>query len=152
MDIPGLVQTSLNLGILKLEEQAATLIFSVRSSVESEKEELGRRLRHMTEFLGGTCVQKGDYPGWEYRQESSLRDAMVSIYERMYGKKPRVLAIHAGLECGFFSGKMEVSGLRLYRPGSVWRSYAGRKTQHLFHRKSVRIYSGGSKRTAAGIE
>lgn len=61
----------------------------------------------MTEFLGGTCVQKGDYPGWEYRQESSLRDAMVSIYERMYGKKPRVLAIHAGLECGFFSGKME---------------------------------------------
>ena len=107
MDIPGLVQTSLNLGILKLEEQAATLIFSVRSSVESEKEELGRRLRHMTEFLGGTCVQKGDYPGWEYRQESSLRDAMVSIYERMYGKKPRVLAIHAGLECGFFSGKME---------------------------------------------
>ncbi len=107
MDIPGLVQTSLNLGILKIDEEAATLVFSVRSSVESEKEELGKRLRHMTEFLGGTYEQKGDYPGWEYRQESPLRETMVSVYEKLYGKAPQILAIHAGLECGFFSGKIE---------------------------------------------
>lgn len=106
MDIQGLVQTSLNLGILKMDEETARLVFSVRSSMESEREELGKRLCHLTEFLGGTYVQKGAYPGWEYRQESPLRDTMVSVFERMYGKEPRVLAIHAGLECGFFSGKI----------------------------------------------
>ena len=62
------------------------------------------------EFLGGTCVLEGDYPGWEYLQESPLRESMVSIYERMYGQKPQVLAIHAGLECGFFCGKIEGLG------------------------------------------
>lgn len=107
MDIRGLVQTSLNLGILKMDEKEAVLVFGVRSSLESEKEELGKRLRHLTEFLGGTCVLEGDYPGWEYLQESPLRESMVSIYERMYGQKPQVLAIHAGLECGFFCGKIE---------------------------------------------
>ena len=107
MDMEGLVQTSLNLGILKLDEDAAHLIFSVRSSVESEKAELGSRLRHITEFLGGAYTQKGDYPGWAYRQDSPLRDTMSAVFERMYGKKPLVLAIHAGLECGFFSGKIE---------------------------------------------
>lgn len=106
-DIKGLVQTSLNLGILKMDEREAELIFSIRSSLESEKEELAARLRHITEFLGGTFVRKGDYPGWEYRQESPLRDIMISVYENMYGEKPQVLAIHAGLECGFFSGRLE---------------------------------------------
>ena len=107
MDIKGLVQTSLNLGILRMDEEEALLVFGIRSSLDSEKEELGERLRHLTEFLGGSCVLEGDYPGWEYLQDSSLREAMVSIYERMYGKRPTVLSIHAGLECGFFSGKIK---------------------------------------------
>lgn len=107
MDIKGLVQTSLNLGILRMDEKEALLVFGIRSSLDSEKEELGERLRHLTEFLGGSCVLEGDYPGWEYLQDSSLREAMVSIYERMYGKRPTVLSIHAGLECGFFSGKIK---------------------------------------------
>lgn len=106
-DIEGLVQTSLNLGILKLDEEEAHVIFSVRSSMESEKAELGSRLCHCVEFLGGTYSETGAYPGWEYRKESELRDTMVSVYENMYQKKPLVLAIHAGLECGLFSGKME---------------------------------------------
>lgn len=107
MDIHGLVQTSLNLGILRLEETEAKAIFSVRSSVESEKLELGNRLRHCIEFVGGTYEEKGNYPGWEYRHESELRDTMVSVYQNLYGREPKVLAIHAGLECGLFSGKME---------------------------------------------
>lgn len=107
MDIPGLVQTSLNLGILRLDENEATAVFSIRSSIESEKQELGARLRHCIEFLGGSYEEKGSYPGWEYRQESKLRDTMVSVYKTMYGEEPKVMAIHAGLECGLFSGKME---------------------------------------------
>ena len=107
MDIPGLVQTSLNLGVLRMDEQEATAVFSIRSSVESEKLELSSRLRHCVEFLGGTYEEKGDYPGWEYRHESDLRDTMVSVYKKMYQEDPKVMAIHAGLECGLFSGKME---------------------------------------------
>ena len=57
--------------------------------------------------MGGTYEEKGNYPGWEYRHESELRDTMVSVYQNLYGREPKVLAIHAGLECGLFSGKME---------------------------------------------
>ena len=107
MDIPGLVQTSLNLGILRLTNEEATATFSIRSSIESEKQELGNRLRHCVEFLGGTYEEKGSYPGWEYRHESELRDTCVSVFKKMYDRNPKVMAIHAGLECGLFSGKME---------------------------------------------
>ena len=107
MEIPDLVQTSLNLGTLKLMEEEAYLVFSVRSSVETEKEALGSRLRHCVEFLGGTYEETGSYPGWEYKKDSVLRDTMVRIYEKLYGEKPQVEAIHAGLECGIFSGKLK---------------------------------------------
>ena len=59
------------------------------------------------EFLGGDYEERGDYPGWEYKKDSVLRDTMVSVYQRLYGKEPKVEAIHAGLECGIFSGKIE---------------------------------------------
>ena len=84
MDIPGLVQTSLNLGILRLTEEEATATFSIRSSIESEKQELGDRLRHCVEFLGGTYEEKGSYPGWEYRHESELAEYLcVCIQENV---------------------------------------------------------------------
>lgn len=107
MEIPGLVQTSLNLGTLKLMEKEAHVVFSVRSSVETEKEALGSKLCHCVEFLGGSYEETGSYPGWEYKRDSVLRDTMVRIYERLYGKEPQIEAIHAGLECGIFSGKMK---------------------------------------------
>ena len=107
VEIENLVQTSLNLGILKTGEDAAHVIFSVRSSVDTEKAELGNRLRHCVEFLGGTYQESGSYPGWEYKKDSLLRDTLVRVYQRLYEKTPRVEAIHAGLECGIFSGKME---------------------------------------------
>lgn len=107
MEIPGLVQTSLNLGTLKLTDKEAFAVFSVRSSVDTEKEALGSKLCHCVEYLGGTYEETGSYPGWEYKKDSVLRDTMVRIYERLYGEKPKVEAIHAGLECGIFSGKLK---------------------------------------------
>ena len=104
-DIPGLVQTSLNLGIAKLGEKF-TVTFSVRSSVNQEKEALLRKLKEQAEFYGGTYSQMGEYPAWEYKKESKLRDTMVRIYTQMYGKAPQVLAIHAGLECGILGEKL----------------------------------------------
>ena len=105
-DIEGLVQTSLNLGILKLEENTLEMDQSIRSSVASSKEMLQKKVTAITNLAGGSVVYQGDYPAWEYRQESPLRDRMVTLYEQMFGKKPRVEVIHAGLECGLLSTKL----------------------------------------------
>ena len=104
-DMPELVQTSLNLGIAKLGDRF-TATFSVRSSVNSEKEGLITRLKELAEFYNGTYTQSGTYPAWEYKKDSRLRDVMVPIYTRMFGKEPQVLAIHAGLECGLLGDKL----------------------------------------------
>ena len=106
-EIPGLVQTSLNLGTLKLMEEEAHVVFSVRSSVETEKAALGNKLCHCVEFLGGSYEETGSYPGWEYKKDSALRETMVEVFKRLYQKELKVEAIHAGLECGIFSGKIE---------------------------------------------
>ena len=104
--IPGLVQTSLNLGVLKLEEAQLKATFSVRSSVNREKEELMGKLRSVAEGFGGEYSQSGEYPAWEYKEDSLLRDTMVQVYADLYGKQAEVVAIHAGLECGLLGEKI----------------------------------------------
>ena len=104
-DMPELVQTSLNLGIAKLGDRF-TATFSVRSSVNAEKEGLITKLKELADFYNGTYSQSGTYPAWEFKKDSRLRDVMVPIYTRMFGKEPKVLAIHAGLECGLLGDKL----------------------------------------------
>lgn len=104
-DIAGLVQTSLNHGIVKLEEGEAWLVTSLRSSVSSEKEALLRKVCAVTKLAGGRAEVYGEYPGWEYRKQSPFRELCIRIYEEMYGKKPEVQVIHAGLECGLLLEK-----------------------------------------------
>lgn len=105
--MPGLVQTSLNLGILTMKEEEVQMGFSVRSSVGSEKNLLALQIRTLCEHLGGQYTESGTYPAWEYKQESKLRDVMVAIYEELYGGKPKLDVIHAGVECGLFMDKMK---------------------------------------------
>ena len=105
-EIEGLVQTSLNLGVLRTGEGAVSATFCVRSSVESQKQMLRDRLACLTEILGGGVETSGDYPAWEYRAESPLRELMTEVYREQYGKEPTIEAIHAGLECGLFAGKL----------------------------------------------
>lgn len=102
--IDGLAETSCNLGIfeLPLEENYLFACISVRSSVGSAKVAFYDKICYLTEFLGGEYETSGDYPAWEYREDSPLRENMKVIYEEMYGSSPRVEAIHAGLECGLF--------------------------------------------------
>lgn len=104
-DIEGLVQTSLNLGVMGLGE-AFSMTFAVRSSVNREKEELLTQLEALAKLHDGSYSSVGDYPAWEYRKDSRLRDTMVSLYRKLYGKEPQVVAIHAGLECGLLSEKL----------------------------------------------
>ena len=104
-DIQGLVQTSLNLGVLELKKDLQ-LTFALRSSVPAEKQEMVERLKAIAEEYGAQYSDKGDYPAWEYKKDSRLRDTMVSVYRQMFGKEPQVVAIHAGLECGLLSEKL----------------------------------------------
>lgn len=106
-DIKGLVQTSLNLGILETSEKEVTFSFTVRSSVESEKNALVEKITCLTEILGGHVENNGAYPAWEYRANSPLRDLFVEVFEKQYGRKPVVQAFHAGVECGLFAGKLD---------------------------------------------
>ena len=106
MDIPGLVQTSLNLGILDTGREELAATFCVRSSLGSQKEMLHRRLRTLMAQLGGTVSISGDYPAWEYRQDSPLRDLMTEVFWEQYGSAPQIEAIHAGVECGILAGKL----------------------------------------------
>ena len=104
-DIEGLVQTSLNLGVVRLDEKL-NMTFAVRSSVNQEKRDLLAKLRELAEFNGADYSEVGDYPAWEYKKDSRLRDTMIETYQQMYGKAPEVVAIHAGLECGILSDKL----------------------------------------------
>lgn len=105
-NIPGLVETSLNLGILSLEDEVLYAVASIRSSVNSAKKAVAEKVEYLTEFLGGDFERQGEYPAWEYRENSPLRDLMAEAYRKVYGKEPVIQAIHAGLECGLFYEKI----------------------------------------------
>lgn len=105
-DVEGLVETSLNLGMMKLSPEHLRLTYAVRSSLESGKEAVKNKLCAISRLAGAGMEVHGEYPGWAYRKDSPLRDKMIRVYENLYGKKPQVQAIHAGLECGLFAGKL----------------------------------------------
>lgn len=102
----GLVETSCNLGITNLTPKALVGSASVRSSVGSAKKALADKIAYLTEFLGGDFQIVGDYPSWEYKQDSTLRPLMVEVFQEMYHREPEVKVIHAGLECGLFYEKI----------------------------------------------
>ena len=107
MDMEGLVETSLNMGIMSMDGENLKMSFAVRSSIESAKQYLTDKVLMFVDMLGGSCELKGDYPGWAYNPKSNLRETFVKVYREMYGEEPVVEAIHAGLECGLFTKKIE---------------------------------------------
>lgn len=104
--MPGLVETSLNPGLLSMKDVRVSLGISVRSSLESAKEALIGKLKSLAYMAGADMEVTGDYPGWAYRKDSPLRDKMVEVYRKLYGKEPFVKAIHAGVECGLLASKI----------------------------------------------
>ena len=106
-DIEGLVETSLNMGILSIDSKAFNLTISVRSAKGEEKKRLLSTIKEISESHSASVSVRGEYPAWEYRKDSRLRDVMCNVYHEMYNKDATVVTIHAGLECGIFSDKME---------------------------------------------
>lgn len=105
-DMQGLVETSLNMGLLEVAEGELHAGFALRSSVESAKKALIAKVAAIVNLAGGRYELSGDYPGWKYRVDSPLREKMIALYREMYGEEPKVEAIHAGLECGLLGSKI----------------------------------------------
>ncbi len=108
-DIEGLVETSLNTGILKSDDSGVQITLSIRSSKDEEKAKVRDTVLKTAAEFGATASARSEYPGWAYKKDSRLREIMCRIYKDMYGKEAEVVAIHAGLECGIFASK--ISGL-----------------------------------------
>ncbi len=103
--IEGLIETSMNLGSLTFEDGKLTLLMSLRSSVASQKYMLRDKIQIIADEYCDTCIFESDYPGWQYRKESPLRDMAIELYEKLFERKAEVAAIHAGLECGYWDAK-----------------------------------------------
>ena len=106
VEVPGLVQTSLNFAQVYTEDDDVVARFMIRSSINSQAEETARRVMALTRALGGAVEIPASYSAWQYRPDSHLRDVMVEAFRAVYGEEPRIAALHAGLECGILSGKM----------------------------------------------
>ena len=118
-DIPSLVQTSSNLGEAVFAGEMLTLNFMIRSNADADKVSLVKTVKSFVEYAGGTIELGDDYPAWEYLPDSSLRDAMAAVYEEMYGEKPIITSIHAGLECGILTKKLPGADMVSIGP-SMW--------------------------------
>ena len=108
-EIPDMTETSINLGIISTDGLRVNITTALRSSKDDEKERLAARVKEIGARYSADINEHGDYPGWEYKKDSHLRDIMCEIYRNMYDKDPSVVTIHAGLECGLFS--MKIAGL-----------------------------------------
>lgn len=106
-DLPGLVQTSLNFGTVRTEEDRVKFSFSVRSSVGKEKNDLINLLREIGEDNDCEVSLRSPYPEWEFKKVSAFRDMVRDVCAEVLGKEIVVTATHGGLECGLFSGKLE---------------------------------------------
>ncbi|MCI8910134.1 MAG: aminoacyl-histidine dipeptidase [Oscillibacter sp.] len=106
VDFPGLVQTSLNLGVMGMEEDGLHFAVSVRSCIASQKEMLMQKVRSIVEFGGGAVSVRSAYPGWQYVRESTMRERLLETYREVCGKEGVIDATHGGLECGLFIEKM----------------------------------------------
>jgi dipeptidase D len=105
--IKGLPQTSQNLGVIKTEGDVIKFTYSVRSSVNTERDEALEDIKELAENNGFEYSYTGVYPAWEYRENSPLRDKMVNVFKELYHKEPVIEVIHAGLECGLLGEKIK---------------------------------------------
>lgn len=106
MAVPGLVETSINTGNMEEVNGEIILDSALRSSVETEKNYIREKVQTIADVYGVACEWSGEYPGWQYQEVSPLREKAVKAYKELFGNEPKVEAIHAGLECGYWTAKI----------------------------------------------
>ena len=115
-DLEGLVESSLNLGVLEQSGESIKLTVSVRSCVDSIREDLTRRVEALADLVGAESARTGEYPAWQYEADSKIRDLCVSVYKDVAGRDPQIQAIHAGLECGLLKEKLPQTDMISFGP------------------------------------
>lgn len=103
LDMP---HTSNNLGVVSTDENGVSMVCAIRSDIPSKKIELYSKIESLTKLANGNTTFRGDYPAWEMKQDSPLRNLCEKVYTKQYGKAPVVETVHAGLECGLFAEKV----------------------------------------------
>lgn len=106
LDIEGLVETSLNLGVLTTEDAGVVLQSAIRSSVDAAKALLTKEVETLAMISGAKFEQGATYPAWKFNPNSKLQGMALEVHEKSTGKKAGIKAIHAGLECGLLSEKL----------------------------------------------
>ncbi|MGL4474703.1 MAG: cytosol nonspecific dipeptidase, partial [Shewanella sp.] len=101
-EIVGVTETSLNLGVVSLDQQQATLLCLIRSLIDSGRSEVEGRLQALAELAGAKLALNGAYPGWKPDNSSPVMAIVRDTYQAIYHKEPTIMVIHAGLECGLF--------------------------------------------------
>lgn len=100
-DIKNLVETSGNIGIVRVEEGNALIVESLRSSIDSRKEEIKQENNELALKLGFNILEEGEYPGWKYNPNSKLEKVYLEAYKQTHNnEQPVICVIHAGVECG----------------------------------------------------
>ena len=112
----GIVETSANMGILTEVDDKLLICSAIRSSVGTKKKDIARKYKLVAKLCGGYCKLYGDYPQWEYRENSPLRDIAMDTYREIFGKEPVVRAVHCGLECGYFDQKLKDADVISFGP------------------------------------
>ncbi|CCN35393.1 aminoacyl-histidine dipeptidase (peptidase D) [Vibrio nigripulchritudo SFn27] len=101
-DIEGVVETSLNVGVITTEADKVTVLCLIRSLIDSGRQQVESTLRSIAELAGAQIDFSGAYPGWKPDADSEIMAIFRDMYEGIYGHKPNIMVIHAGLECGLF--------------------------------------------------
>ncbi len=101
--IENLVESSVNPGVILSEKDDFVIMCSVRSSTGSIKEEIAGRIKILSDINEAEFERISDYPAWEYKEKSYIRDLFIEVYKDKFNVSPKISAIHAGLECGLFT-------------------------------------------------
>ena len=126
-NIEGLVESSINLGVVKTKEDLVTIECSLRSSVGSLKQHIAKELELIATTLNSNYETSSAYPAWEYKEDSYIRKVFLDTYRELYNKDMKIEAIHAGLECGLFSEKFDDMDMISFGPNMAGVHAPGEK-------------------------
>ena len=104
-DFEGTTETSSNLATIKMENGKIECVSLTRSLVDADKDKLAAQIRKNLTDNGAEAESTGDYPGWKPNPNSPILNTMKAVYKEKFGKEPKVMVIHAGLECGILGSK-----------------------------------------------
>ncbi|MBF7095518.1 aminoacyl-histidine dipeptidase [Alkalibacter mobilis] len=105
-DIEGMPVSSSNVGVVETTEDETVISIAARSSFSSKKEEIIAINKAISDQMGSSIEFTGDYPGWSYAETSPVRDLATNVYKKIFGEEPKIVAVHAGIECGIFGEKI----------------------------------------------